>query len=81
MGQDKQMAEYLCETCKHRKGKLAVYHRIDSQGIERSYTNVVRVNCAESKKHPGLVRDAVRDTGGAETHGQASYTGTGFDGC
>lgn len=62
MGKDEKMAEYLCETCKHRKGKLAVYHRIDSQGIERSYTNVVRVNCTASKKHPGRVVDAVRDT-------------------
>lgn len=58
MGKDNQMAEYLCETCKHRKGKLAVYHRIDSQGIERSYTNVVRVNCTESEKYPGMVKAA-----------------------
>ena len=56
------MSEYLCETCKNRKGKLRVYHQIDSSGVDRSYTNIVRVNCAESKKYPGLVRDAVRDT-------------------
>lgn len=58
MGKDGNMTEYLCETCKHRKGKLAVYHRIDSQGIERSYTNIVRVNCTASKKHPGMVKAA-----------------------
>jgi hypothetical protein len=58
MGKDKQMAEYLCETCKHRKGKLVVYHRIDSQRIDCSYTNVVQVNCTESKKHPGMVKAA-----------------------
>ena len=58
MGKEPKMAEYLCETCKHRKGKLAVYHRIDSQGIERSYTNIVRVNCTESEKYPGMVKAA-----------------------
>ena len=61
MGKDKQMAEYLCETCKHRKGKLAVYHRIDSQGIERSYSNIVKVRCRASRKNPNMVRDAVAE--------------------
>lgn len=54
------MSEWLCESCKHRKGKLRTYHRMDSLGIERSYTNVVKVCCTASRKHPNIVKDAVR---------------------
>lgn len=55
------MSEWLCETCKHRRGKLRTYHRIDSQGVERSYTNVVKVNCTAHAKYPNLVKDAVKE--------------------
>ena len=54
------MSEWLCESCKHRNGKLRVYHRIDSLGIERSYKNVVKVACSSSAKYPNMVKDAVR---------------------
>jgi len=52
---------YLCDTCKHRHGDLRTYHRIDSQGIERSYTNIVKVRCRASRKNPNMVRDAVAE--------------------
>jgi len=55
------MTDYLCATCKHRKGKLRTYHRIDTCGIERSYTNVVKVCCTASAKYPNMVKDAVAD--------------------
>jgi len=61
MGKDDKMAEYLCETCKHRRGKLSPWHTYEDRGIEYSYTGVLKVNCTESKKHPGMVKDAVRD--------------------
>ena len=54
------MSEWLCESCRYRKGKLRTYHRMDSLGIERSYTNVVKVCCTASKKQPNAVKDAVR---------------------
>ena len=62
MGKDKQMAEYLCETCKYRNGDLRPYHTYDSCGVKYSYTGAKKVNCTASKKHPGRVVDAVRDT-------------------
>ena len=62
MGKDNDMSEYTCSTCKHRKGKLKTYHRIDSQGIERSYTNVVRVCCTASAKYPNIVKAAPKRT-------------------
>ena len=58
MGKGDEMAEYLCQTCKHRKGKLDFYHRIDSNGVGRDYTNAVYVNCKEWKKHPGMCKAA-----------------------
>ena len=58
MGKDDKMAEYLCETCKHRKGELDSYHSIDSTGIVRDYTNVKYVNCKEWMKHPGMCKVA-----------------------
>lgn len=51
---------WLCESCAHRKGELRVYHRIDSQGVERAYTNSVKVHCSESKRYPGMVKDAIK---------------------
>ena len=58
MGKDDKMAEYLCWTCKHRNGELDFYHKIDSKGIGRDYTNGMYVNCREWKKHPGMKKAA-----------------------
>ena len=52
------MSEWLCESCRYRKGKLGVYHVTDTCGTEYSYTNVVRVRCAASRQFP--VREAKR---------------------
>ena len=52
--------KFLCEKCANRRGKLRVYHRIDSQGIERSYTNIQRV-CCKAGGHTTL-KDAVQRT-------------------
>lgn len=56
------MAEYLCQTCKNRKGKLRPFSTYDSCGTQYSYTGAMKVNCTASKKHPGMVVDAIRDT-------------------
>jgi len=58
MGKGKQMAEYLCETCKHRKGDLKPYNTYEWHGTECSYTAAKHVNCTASKKHPGMVKAA-----------------------
>lgn len=55
------MTKYLCEKCRHRKGKLRTYHRVDSAGVERNYTNAVMVCCTASEKHPNMVKDAKAD--------------------
>ena len=59
MGKDgAKMAEYLCSTCRYRNGDFIIFSKKDEQGIERRYTNIVRVNCTESEKYPGMVRAA-----------------------
>ena len=49
MGKDKQMAEYLCETCKHCN-QLVMPHYIDTAGTERR-VKVMYVDCAASRKN------------------------------
>ena len=47
------MTEYLCETCKHRRGKLTLYHRLDILGIERNVSDDYRVRCAAVHSNGG----------------------------
>lgn len=64
---DGEKKKYLCDTCRNRNGDLRTYHRIDSSGIERRYTNNVKVHCKASKKNPNTYRDAVEEV----PHGEA----------
>ena len=54
------MSEWLCESCKHRKGKLRPTSTYDTCGTEYSYTGSMKVNCTSPKKRPWIPRDAVR---------------------
>ena len=60
MGKDNKMAEYLCWTCKHRKGDLETYGTYEFSGTEYSYTATRHVNCTASKKYPGMVKEALK---------------------
>ena len=55
------MSEWLCESCKHRNGKLRLMSTYDMYGTKYSYTGSMKVHCKASKRNPNMYRDAVRE--------------------
>jgi len=52
------VSEWLCESCKYRKGKLRPTSTYDTCGTRYSYTGSMKVFCTAHKSFP--VRDAVK---------------------
>lgn len=54
------MSEWLCESCRFRKGKMRPTSTYDMYGTQYSYTGTMKVHCKAHGRYPNMYRDAVR---------------------